>query len=181
MRRPLDSGALFTRECRVVEESKLGKALQSFCSMDFGVVKNEFLCQPVSALGLDSPVCVHEGTSIADVMRSLQSHRTGAVLVTNETEVLTGIFTERDFVLKVYGQEGVDSKPVSEFMTKDPVVETPAVTLAFVLNLMSHGGFRHVPIVDEEKKPISVIGVKNVVDFIVERMTQDLLDIPLEE
>jgi CBS domain-containing protein len=40
---------------------------------------------------------------------------------------------------------------------------------------MSHGGFRHIPIVDDEKRPIGVLSVKDIVDLIVTKMTDDLL------
>ena len=37
---------------------------------------------------------------------------------------------------------------------------------------MSHGGFRHVPIVDQDDVPIGIVSVKDVVDHIVTRMLE---------
>ena len=37
---------------------------------------------------------------------------------------------------------------------------------------MSHGGFRHVPIVDQDDIPIGIISVKDVVDHIVKCMLE---------
>jgi CBS domain-containing protein len=40
---------------------------------------------------------------------------------------------------------------------------------------MSNGGFRHVPIVDQDDVPIGIISVKDVVDHLVERMLSGVL------
>jgi predicted transcriptional regulator len=65
---------------------------------------------------------------------------------------------------------------VKEFMTPDPISERADVSLAFALNLMSNGGFRHIPIVDQDKMPIGVVSVKDVVDHIVRTMVKAISD-----
>ena len=45
---------------------------------------------------------------------------------------------------------------------------------------MSVGGYRHVPIVDRENKPIGIVSVKDVVNFIVEHYPQEILNLPPE-
>jgi CBS domain-containing protein len=61
-------------------------------------------------------------------------------------------------------------------MTKDPVREQPEASLAFALSVMSHGGFRHVPIVDHEDIPIGIVSVKDVVDYFVQKMLDGIFD-----
>jgi CBS domain-containing protein len=61
---------------------------------------------------------------------------------------------------------------VKDFMTASPITERPDASLAFALNLMSNGGFRHIPIVDQDKMPIGVLSVKDVIDHIVAKMVQ---------
>jgi CBS domain-containing protein len=68
---------------------------------------------------------------------------------------------------KVADLEGVS---VDQFMTRNPIRERPEASLAFALNLMSNGGFRHVPIVDQDDMPIGIISVKDVVEHIVRTM-----------
>jgi CBS domain-containing protein len=65
---------------------------------------------------------------------------------------------------------------VGDFMTKDPVREKPEASLAFALSVMSHGGFRHVPIVDQDDVPIGMVSVKDVVDFFVKTMLDGIFD-----
>jgi CBS domain-containing protein len=101
----------------------------------------------------------------------MQNHRVGSLLITDENGKLVGIFTERDFLLKVIGKiSDLSSHAVADFMTKDPVRERPDASLAFALSVMSHGGFRHVPIVDQDDIPIGIVSVKDVVDHFVRRM-----------
>ena len=70
--------------------------------------------------------------------------------------------------------ESLSAAMVEDFMTKDPVRESPEASIAFALNLMSHGGFRHVPIVDQDNIPIGIISVKDVVDHIVKCMLEEI-------
>lgn len=52
----------------------------------------------------------------------------------------------------------------------------PDTSIAYALNLMSHGGFRHLPVVDEQGKAIGVVSVRDVLDRISELLVQDLMN-----
>jgi len=122
-------------------------------------------------------IVVDADTSLARCLEILREHKMGSVLVADEHGKLTGIFTERDWILKVAGVvPDLSMAQVSDYMTKDPVRERTDATIAFALNQMSHGGFRHLPIVDEQDMPIGVVSVKDVVDFMVEKMMTSLVD-----
>jgi CBS domain-containing protein len=41
---------------------------------------------------------------------------------------------------------------------------------------MSNGGFRHIPIVDQDDMPIGIVSVKDIVDYLVKRMMGELFD-----
>ena len=47
-------------------------------------------------------------------------------------------------------------------------------SVAYALSLMSEGGFRHIPIVDEGGKPVAIISVRDIIDYIVRTMDKDL-------
>ena len=66
--------------------------------------------------------------------------------------------------------------PAAGLMTRNPVTLPPDGSIAFALNLMSQGGFRHLPIVDQDRIPLGVISVKDVIDYLVEAYTTALLD-----
>jgi CBS domain-containing protein len=121
------------------------------------------------------PLVVSAGDSVAYCVDLLAEHKTGSVLVVDDDEHLVGIFTERDCVIKVLrGSPEVLKQPVRELMTKEPVSERPDTTIAFALNLMSHGGFRNLPIVDEAGHPVGVLSVKDVIDYLVGCMMEGI-------
>ncbi|TMA30596.1 MAG: CBS domain-containing protein, partial [Deltaproteobacteria bacterium] len=50
--------------------------------------------------------------------------------------------------------------------------------VAYVLNKMSVGGFRHVPVIDDEHRPVCVISVNDVVTFLVNAFPREVLNLP---
>ena len=160
----------------IADQAHVRDAIQTACRASFGVLDTNFLCRSVSVLEPKAPLCVDEDSTIEAVVNLLREKKVGCVLITAKSGALKGIFSERDVVLKVTHQfERNKSRPVSEFMTKEPVTQAPDATIGFVLNLMSAGGFRHMPIVDSDGHAIGIISVKDVVDFIVKSFTDDLL------
>lgn len=154
----------------------VSEAILAACQVEMGVLKSSFLCQSVSALGLTESLTVREQCSVEDVIKLLKSNKKGCVAIVNASNQVLGIFTERDCLLKVMlSSIDIKNTPISELMTRDPVLERPDTTMAYALNLMSVGGFRHLPIVDENNVIIAILSVKDLVDFIVEQMHQDLL------
>ena len=49
-----------------------------------------------------------------------------------------------------------------------------------MLNKMSVGGFRHVPVVDDDHRPYGVISVRDVVAFMVDAFPREVLNLPTE-
>jgi CBS domain-containing protein len=66
-------------------------------------------------------------------------------------------------------------------MTPDPDHLSVHATVAYVLNKMSVGGFRHIPVVDDEHHPACVISVRDVVTFLVDAFPREILNLPTHE
>jgi CBS domain-containing protein len=159
-----------------MNDKVLDEAIKMSCKQ-FGVLDQGFLCQSVSALGLRSPVGVHRETPMREVLELLKKEKIGCVVVVSSDGKLVGLFSERDLVMKVplmAGGNAWEKESVETFMTKDVVFENPEATIAYALNLMSNGGFRHLPIVDSAGVPVGIVSVKNIVDRIVQLMLEDL-------
>lgn len=162
--------------------AELKNAIRTMCSRSFGILDQKFLCQSLGILEPKPPLTVPPSASIDAVLGLLRSHRIGCVVVVDDTNKLIGIFSERDFILKLSDRyTEVRERPVSEFMTPDPVAEGPDTTVAYALNLMSLGGFRHLPIVDAAHTPVGIISVKDVVDHMVSALAEDLMGFEPEE
>ncbi|MEP0823012.1 MAG: CBS domain-containing protein [Ignavibacterium sp.] len=132
---------------------------------------------PIKHLKVLKPVAVSPGAPVAEAVEVMRRKRIGCVMVTEKAK-LVGILTERDILLKVAGVKGTEAKPVSEVMTPDPEVFQPDDSIAFVLNAMHVGGYRHVPVVDEAGKPVAVVSVKDIVGFILDHFAEDVLNLP---
>lgn len=156
-----------------MEKKDLLSNIHSACAVGVQLIPPTLLCDSIGSIGLKDPLVVRPEATLAECVEVLQRHKVGSLLVVDEQGKLVGIFTERDCILKVMGKvESLKDAFVRDFMTPNPVRERPEASIAFALNLMSHGGFRHVPIVDQDDVPIGIISVKDVVDHIVSRMLE---------
>jgi len=156
---------------------ELQKALRMQCLQDSMPMDRGFLCSSVSLLDPPEPISVREDASLDNVMRILQDNKIGCVIVINELGELAGIFSERDYVLKIYEKGITDANLVSEFMTREPVSIALDETIAFALTLMSQGGFRHLPIVDDANIPVGMVSIKNIVDYLSNEIFESLMSV----
>ena len=166
---------------RAARFEKMSEAIQLACDRRLGVIDHNFLCASVSVLGDQKPVCVDVLESTSRVLSLFEKEGIGSVVVTGERGRVVGIFTERDCVRRVVpAYPACKENPIKDFMTPDPVVQTPDITVAFALNLMSHGGFRHIPLVDSDGVAVGIISVRDVVDYLANSLVEDLLSFDTE-
>ena len=133
---------------------------------------------PISSLGLQPPLVVELGTNMKNALNSLQQEKQNCLLITDSNE-LKGILTERDILLKVTGKGfDLDLATVDEFMTEDPEYLTPEDPLAYALNKMHIGGFRHVPIVNDIMKPVGLISISNIISTIADYFSMEIINLP---
>jgi CBS domain-containing protein len=90
-------------------------------------------------------------TSVSEAARCMREHNVGAILVV-EDDRLVGIFTERDSLYRVVA-ENRDARrtQLAEVMTADPQSVHPDDPFVRALHLMHAGGFRHVPVVEDDR------------------------------
>ena len=87
--------------------------------------------------------------------------------MTDEADKLVGIFTERDVLMRVAGiVDDLSAATVWGYMTPDPVAVHADLPIAHALHLMAVHGFRHLPLVDADSRPIGVISFRDVVHFL---------------
>ncbi len=133
--------------------------------------------EPIRILQPRTPLSLPPSATVADAVRMMREHRVGCLLVV-ANDRLVGIITERDLLLKL--EQGDLDRPVSQLMTPDPEVLGLADPIAYALNKMSVGGFRHIPLVDATGRPVGIVSVKDIVDYIVDFFPNDILTVPPE-
>lgn len=146
----------------------------------FGVLDKRFLAQSIGLLGPNNPVLLTEDSSLRDALTTLKKNKIGSLIITNHHGKITGLLSERDIILKVnVGETDLDRTSVTTIMTSQPKTIEMGTSIAFALHLMSQGGFRHLPIIDDEEIPVGIISVKDIVDHIVRTFVDALDDIPV--
>ncbi len=136
------------------------------------------LDNPISSLGLRKPVSVGGETSIAASLQLMKDEKIGCLLIT-EDDKLMGIFTERDIIRRIVGKNlSHEDIEVQDYMTSDPDTLQEDAPLAFALNYMVLGGYRHVPIVDESGKPLACLSIKNIVKHIGDYYFSEIVNLP---
>lgn len=133
---------------------------------------------PISSLKLQKMITVDLGTTVADVVKLIQTEGVACVLITDKGK-LVGIFTERDVIRKLVGK-GLDHtrEIVDDYMTPDPhflFIDDP---IAFALNRMYDGGYRHVPIIDTDHKPIGIVGILDIISHLAVYYSDEIINLP---
>ena len=160
---------------------QIRNSMNAACDIQYDLLDNNVLCLSIGTMPPKAAVIASQNDTLDSVLNLLQAQKTGCVIVVDDNNQTVGIFTERDYILKVARSYfEYKDQPISTFMTKDPVVQTLDCTIAYALTLMSEGGFRNLPIVDEENIPVGIIAVKDLVDFIVGNFMNKLLSFPVE-
>ena len=131
----------------------------------------------VLALELQPPLVLEETSRVGDVIRALQDSGHGYALLTGNNR-LVGIFTERDVLLSVLGNDTVLSQPVSRYMTPDPVCVAANDPVRQVLLLMYQGGYRHIPVVDAAGRIAACVRHKDIAAYMVNHFAEYVLNLP---
>ncbi|MBN2329402.1 MAG: CBS domain-containing protein [Candidatus Omnitrophica bacterium] len=103
---------------------------------------------------------------VEDVIQTMVDKKVGAVLIVENNELI-GIFSERDIIRRValdYDQAA--DRPIRDYMTKNPVKLSINDTIAFALNHMDVGDYRHIPIMDDQNLPTGMAAARDIIRYI---------------
>jgi CBS domain-containing protein len=109
-------------------------------------------------------VAIAEGASIADAARLLTDRRIGALVVTDGDGRLTGIISERDLV-RAIARAGASAltESVADHMTPEPETCVETDTVESLMETMTRGRFRHVPVLDDGLILCGMVSIGDVV------------------
>jgi len=139
----------------------------------------EILERPIRSLpGLREPIQLDHHATLRAVIDRLNQEGIGCVLIVADG-LLVGVFTERDVLTKLVGTSiDIDRTPVEDLMTRDPECLTLDDSIAYALNRMTIGGFRHVPLVDLHGHPTGVVAMRHIVEYLVDLFPRGILNLP---
>lgn len=103
-------------------------------------------------------VAVSARATVREVAKVMKEHHVSAVMVVGRRHKLVGVCAERDVVNGVVATGlDPDHTEVSAVMTGDPQTIAPNKPFGHALHLMYEGGFRHVPVVDDDGCPVGIV------------------------
>lgn len=105
--------------------------------------------ETVKERGGDELFSVPASALVSEAVDVMAAHAIGAVLVMTEDELVAGIFTERDLLMRVV-KAGLHpaSTPVSLVMTREVRFVTPGTTVEAAMALMHMNRYRHLLVMD---------------------------------
>ena len=114
-------------------------------------------------------VTIEPGASLAAVAKLLAEKRIGTVLILGADRHLVGIISERDIVqaLAARGAAALD-EPVSRTMTRRVETCNEGETIGSIMERMTEGKFRHVPVVEQGR----LVGIVSIGDVVKHRLQQ---------
>jgi CBS domain-containing protein len=114
-------------------------------------------------------VTIEPGASLADAAMLLAEKRIGSALILGADHRLVGIISERDIVraLAARGAAALD-EPVSQTMTRKVETCNESETISGLMERMTKGKFRHLPVVDQGR----VVGIVSIGDAVKHRLQE---------
>jgi CBS domain-containing protein len=134
----------------------------------------------IDQLKITPAVTLATDASVAKAIEVMRKKKLGAIIVVEKgrKKRVVGIFTERDLLARVLDKRGYGRLALGKVMTPNPEMLRPKDSLAYALNKMSVGRFRHVPLVDDAGKAVGMLSIRDVIDFVVEIIPEAVLNLP---
>ena len=114
---------------------------------------------------------------VKDAIQLMQDHKSGYIVVAKNKKAV-GIFTETDIARKILGFDIDWNKPISEFMTKDPLVLKPDDLVGTAIDIMGERRFYHIPLVNEKGELVNVLSVRTLIRFLAEFYPTEVYNLP---
>ncbi len=141
-------------------------------------IKGALLEDKITTLLPAEPICVRETATVHDAVSAMLAKRQAGVLVVDADGRLTGIFTERDVLTRVVGRDrDTRTTLLAAVMTPNPEAVSPRDRVAYALNRISVAGYRTIPLVDAERRPIGVVTVTDFIRWLVDLFPEAVLNI----
>lgn len=121
----------------------------------------------IASLMTPDVLAIGPDARLSEAAQRMAERGVGAVLVM-EGESLSGILTERD-LLKAVAQGYSDDARVRDWMTRHPETIEASDSTEHAAALMIHGGFRHLPVL-EEGRVAGIVSIRDLMRVALEDM-----------
>jgi len=114
-------------------------------------------------------VSIEPTATLDAAVKTLAEHKIGALLVLGPDRRVIGILSERDIV-RVLAERGASvlPQPLAQVMTRKVVTCGEAETVAGIMERMTTGKFRHVPVLEQDR----LVGIVSIGDVVKQRLSE---------
>jgi CBS domain-containing protein len=130
----------------------------------------------VSLMETNDYVCIEPSAPISHAIEIMKQDEGGCAIVC-EGERVVGIFTERDLLTKIVGQEVDFNSPVSQWMSPVVATLTPDATIGEAVTIMNEKSYRNIPLV-EDGKLVGSISIFDVISYLAESYPKETMNLP---
>jgi CBS domain-containing protein len=133
-----------------------------------GHLEARVLHRPVRELPtVQPPITLERSATVRDAVTAMQQAQMSGVLVVDHGR-LAGSVTERDIVTHVVARESdVDHVQLHEVMHPDPDALGMEDELVYALHQMSLGAYRPLPVVDDQRRPIALVSMQDIIGYLL--------------
>jgi CBS domain-containing protein len=105
--------------------------------------------------------------TLEDAIAVLNTRRIGALIVLGADQRVIGILSERDIV-HALAERGASAlkEPLSQTMTRVVVTCNESDTVCDLMERMTHGRFRHIPVLEQDR----LVGIISIGDVVKQRL-----------
>jgi CBS domain-containing protein len=117
---------------------------------------------------------VTEDSSVLSGLQYMMERNISALLIV-ENNILTGIFTERDYARKIilHGKSSAETT-IKEVMTADPITVLPKDSIDLCMKIMTDKHIRHLPVTKANGELLGMVSIGDVVKFIIADQRQTI-------
>jgi len=123
-------------------------------------------------------VTIKPTATLCDAVRILDKHRIGVVVITDADQQILGILSERDIVhtlannVRVADGCRLCDEPVEKVMTRDVATCKQSDTVHEIMERMTRGKFRHLPVIENGR----LAGIVSIGDVVKHRLAQMMFE-----
>jgi len=167
------------REMREESKAEEQQIMQERADSDARLESVTVLKQPIRALlPLPPAVALGHRATVREAIAVMRQKQLSCVLVVEHGQ-LVGVFTERDVLTHVAATAlDVDQVLLRDVMQSDPECLQLDDALIYAFHQMHRGAYRHVPVVDAQRRPTALVSMQAIIDYLVASFPHELLNLP---
>ena len=146
--------------------------------LDFRKLEGALFDDTVKLLAPSEPLRFPPRATVHEAVQAMVTHQRAAVVVVDADGRLVGILNRGDVLTRVVSP-GRDPQrtTLGEVMTPNPEALAPDDRICHAINRMTAAGYRTIPLVDDQHRPIGIVTVNDVVHWLASLFPEALLNL----